>query len=92
MFAKNESDVKVLRRALCQCSSALTINNTLPKFCASQRRGEISNDKVIYFVNLTVENQQLVHQVVKVIDYPNGTMLNQYGYRKLDFKIFDKHR
>ena len=47
-------------------------------------------DKVIYLIDPTEENQRLVHQVVKVLDRPDGTIAIQYGHRKLGFKVFDK--
>ncbi|MGR5150167.1 ISNCY family transposase [Photobacterium alginatilyticum] len=47
-------------------------------------------DKVVYLIEPTEENQRLVHQVVKVLDRPDGTIAIQYGRRKLEFKIFDK--
>ncbi len=47
-------------------------------------------DKVIYLIDQTEENQRLVHQVVKVLDRPDGTIAIQYGHRKLGFKVFDK--
>lgn len=47
-------------------------------------------DKIVYLIEPTEENQRLVHQVVKVLDRPDGTIAIQYGRRKLEFKIFDK--
>ncbi|MBY3787746.1 ISNCY family transposase [Photobacterium carnosum] len=47
-------------------------------------------DKVIYLIDPTEENQRLIHQVVKVLDRPDGTIAIQYGHRKLGFKVFDK--
>lgn len=47
-------------------------------------------DKVIYLVDSTEENLRLVHETVKVLDYPNGQIAILYGYRKLKFTIFDK--
>ncbi|MCD9492653.1 ISNCY family transposase [Photobacterium phosphoreum] len=47
-------------------------------------------DKVIYLIDPTEENQRLVHQVVKVLERPDGTIAIQYGHRKLGFKVFDK--
>ena len=47
-------------------------------------------DKVIYLIDPTEENQRLIHQEVKVIDRPDGTISIQYGHRKLVFKVFDK--
>ena len=47
-------------------------------------------DKVIYLIDPTEENQRLAHQVVKVLDRPDGTITIQYGHRKLSFKVFDK--
>ena len=47
-------------------------------------------DKVIYLIDPTEENQRLVHQVVNVLDRPDGTIAIQYGHRKLEFKVFDK--
>jgi hypothetical protein len=32
----------------------------------------------------------LPHEEVKILDYPNGEIAIQYGYRKLNFKTFDK--
>ncbi|MGL6260773.1 ISNCY family transposase [Vibrio sp. WXL210] len=47
-------------------------------------------DKVIYMIEDTEENTRLIHENVKVLDYPNGEIAIQYGYRKLNFKTFDK--
>lgn len=47
-------------------------------------------DKVVYLIELTEENTRLVHEHVKVLDYPNGDIAIVYGHRKLAFKIFDK--
>ena len=47
-------------------------------------------DKVLYLVEPTEENSRLVHEEVKVLDYPNGEIAIQYGHRKLSFKTFDK--
>ncbi|SKC32494.1 Integrase core domain protein [Photobacterium piscicola] len=42
-------------------------------------------DKVIYLIDPTEENQWLVHQVVKVLDRPDGTIAIQYGHRNWFF-------
>ncbi len=47
-------------------------------------------DKVVYLIEDTEENSRLVHENVKVLDYPNGEIAIAYGYRKLNFKTFDK--
>ncbi|EOD9423372.1 ISNCY family transposase [Vibrio campbellii] len=47
-------------------------------------------DKVVYLIEPTEENTRLVHEHVKVLDYPNGDIAIVYGHRKLAFKIFDK--
>ncbi|WP_045375182.1 ISNCY family transposase, partial [Vibrio campbellii] len=47
-------------------------------------------DKVVYLIEPTEENSRLVHEHVKVLDYPNGDIAIVYGHRKLAFKIFDK--
>ena len=47
-------------------------------------------DKVIYLIEDTEENCRLVHENVKVLDYPNGDIAIMYGDRKLKFKTFDK--
>ncbi|MGR2668654.1 ISNCY family transposase [Vibrio campbellii] len=47
-------------------------------------------DKVVYLIEPTEENSRLVHEHVKVLDYPNGDIAIVYGHRKLEFKIFDK--
>ncbi|KIP65249.1 transposase [Vibrio harveyi] len=47
-------------------------------------------DKVVYLIEPTEENTRLVHEHVKVLDYPNGDIAIVYGHRKLEFKIFDK--
>ncbi|BDR13605.1 transposase [Vibrio sp. STUT-A11] len=47
-------------------------------------------DKVVYLIEPTEENSRLVHEQVKVLDYPNGDIAIVYGHRKLEFKIFDK--
>ena len=35
-------------------------------------------DKVVYFIDATEENTPLVHEVVKVLDYPDGRIAVQY--------------
>lgn len=47
-------------------------------------------DKVVYLIENTEENARLVHENVKVLDYPSGEIAVQYGSRKLSFKMFDK--
>ncbi|MCG9727429.1 ISNCY family transposase [Vibrio brasiliensis] len=47
-------------------------------------------DKVVYLIEDNEENARLVHENVKVLDYPNGEIAIQYGHRKLNFKTFDK--
>ncbi|WP_425667673.1 ISNCY family transposase [Vibrio tubiashii] len=47
-------------------------------------------DKVVYLIEDNDENARLVHENVKVLDYPNGDIAIQYGHRKLNFKTFDK--
>ncbi|MUL01578.1 ISNCY family transposase [Aliivibrio fischeri] len=47
-------------------------------------------DKVVYLIENTEENARLVHETVKVLDYPDGHIAICYGYKKLNFKIFDK--
>ncbi|MHA2765299.1 helix-turn-helix domain-containing protein [Vibrio harveyi] len=47
-------------------------------------------DKVVYLIEDSEENARLVHENVKVLDYPNGEVAIQYGHRKLNFKTFDK--
>lgn len=47
-------------------------------------------DKVVYLIEDNEENARLVHENVKVLDYPNGEVAIQYGHRKLNFKTFDK--
>lgn len=47
-------------------------------------------DKVVYLIENTEENARLVHENVKVLDYPNGDIAILYGHRKLNFKTFDK--
>ncbi|MFM2611452.1 ISNCY family transposase [Vibrio campbellii] len=47
-------------------------------------------DKVVYLIEPTEENSRLVHEHIKVLDYPNGDIAIVYGHRKLEFKIFDK--
>lgn len=47
-------------------------------------------DKVVYLIEPNEENTRLVHEHVKVLDYPNGDIAIVYGHRKLAFKIFDK--
>ncbi|WP_102405742.1 ISNCY family transposase [Vibrio sp. 10N.261.55.A7] len=47
-------------------------------------------DKVIYLVENTEENTKLVNEVVKILDYPDGSIAVQYGHRNLNFKTFDK--
>ncbi len=47
-------------------------------------------DKVVYLIENTEENARLVHENVKVLDYPNGDIAILYGHRKLRFKTFDK--
>ncbi|APX06235.1 transposase [Vibrio campbellii] len=47
-------------------------------------------DKVVYLIEPNEENTRLVHEHVKVLDYPNGDIAIVYGHRKLEFKIFDK--
>ncbi len=47
-------------------------------------------DKVLFLVEATEENSRLVHEEVKILDYPNGEIAIQYGHRKLNFKTFDK--
>ncbi|WP_423841146.1 ISNCY family transposase [Vibrio mytili] len=47
-------------------------------------------DKVVYLIENTEENARLVHENVKVLDYPNGDIAILYGHRKLPFKTFDK--
>jgi len=36
------------------------------------------------------KNSQLVNEVVKILDYPDGRIAVQYGERKLSFRTFDK--
>ncbi|MCA0937568.1 ISNCY family transposase [Vibrio alginolyticus] len=47
-------------------------------------------DKVVYLIENTEKNARLVHENVKVLDYPNGDIAILYGHRKLNFKTFDK--
>lgn len=47
-------------------------------------------DKVVYLIEHKEENSRLVHENVKVLDYPNGDIAIVYGHRKLEFKTFDK--
>lgn len=47
-------------------------------------------DKVVYLIEPKEENSRLVHEHVKVLDYPNGDIAIVYGHRKLEFKTFDK--
>ena len=47
-------------------------------------------DKVVYLIEATEENSRLVHEKVKVLDYPSAQIAVQYGRRKLNFKTFDK--
>lgn len=47
-------------------------------------------DKVIYLIENTEENAKLVNEVVKIFDYPDGSISVQYGHRNLNFKTFDK--
>ncbi|MFM2614396.1 ISNCY family transposase [Vibrio campbellii] len=47
-------------------------------------------DKVVYLIEPTEENSRLVHEHIKVLEYPNGDIAIVYGHRKLEFKIFDK--
>ncbi|WP_394154832.1 ISNCY family transposase [Vibrio maritimus] len=47
-------------------------------------------DKVVYLIEPTEENSRLVHEHVKILDYPSGEIAIAYGHRKLNFKTFDK--
>ncbi|MGR5528028.1 ISNCY family transposase [Vibrio maritimus] len=47
-------------------------------------------DKVVYLIEPTEENSRLVHEYVKILDYPNGEIAIAYGHRRLNFKTFDK--
>ena len=47
-------------------------------------------DKVVYLIEDSEENTRLVHEIVKVLDYPDGHIAIVYGHRKLNFKVFDK--
>ncbi|MGX9522902.1 ISNCY family transposase [Vibrio mediterranei] len=47
-------------------------------------------DKVVYLIEPTEENSRLVHEIVKILDYPSGEIAIAYGHRKLNFKTFDK--
>lgn len=47
-------------------------------------------DKVVYLIEPNEENTRLVHEHVKVLDYPYGDVSIVYGHRKLEFKTFDK--
>ncbi|MGL6313092.1 ISNCY family transposase [Vibrio sp. WXL103] len=47
-------------------------------------------DKVLYLIEDTEENARLVHENVKILDYPNGELAVLYGHRKLNFRMFDK--
>ncbi|MGR5094438.1 transposase, partial [Vibrio maritimus] len=43
-----------------------------------------------YLIEPTEENSRLVHEYVKILDYPNGEIAIAYGHRRLNFKTFDK--
>lgn len=45
---------------------------------------------MVYLIEHKEENSRLVHENVKVLDYPNGDIAIVYGHRKLEFKTFDK--
>lgn len=47
-------------------------------------------DKVVYLIEDSEENSRLVHENVKVLDYPDGTIAVHYGHRNLNFKTFNK--
>ncbi len=47
-------------------------------------------DKVVYLLENTEENSLLVNEVVKIFDYPDGSISIRYGTRSLNFKTFDK--
>ncbi|MBY7903833.1 ISNCY family transposase [Vibrio fluvialis] len=47
-------------------------------------------DKVVYLLENTEENSRLVNEVVKIFDYPDGSISIRYGTRSLNFKTFDK--
>lgn len=75
---------------------ALETSDELDDIFSWQEIRKLSNsltfqyDKVVYLVDSTEENSRLVHETVKVLDYPNGQIAILYGYRKLKFTIFDK--
>ncbi len=47
-------------------------------------------DKMIYLVEPTEENTRIAGEKITVYDYPNGTLAFKYGYRSLNYQVFDK--
>ena len=50
----------------------------------------VQYDKIVYLIEDSEENIRLVHERVKILDYPDGNIAIQYGDRNLKFKIFDR--
>lgn len=47
-------------------------------------------DKMIYLVEPTEENTRIAGEKITVYDYPDGTLAFKYGYRSLNYQVFDK--
>ncbi len=47
-------------------------------------------EKKIYLVEPTEENTRIAGEKTTVYDYPDGTLAFEYGYRSLNYQVFDK--
>lgn len=47
-------------------------------------------DKMIYLFETKEENARIAGEKITVYDYPDGTLAFKYGYRSLNYQVFDK--
>ncbi|ACH64784.1 Sea24 (plasmid) [Aliivibrio fischeri MJ11] len=89
-FAKPANYPKDMHRSVRESKNELTDIFSWQEIRKLSKSLTFQYDKVVYLIENTEENAKLVNESVKVLDYPDGTISIRYGYRTLNFKVFDK--